>query len=311
MILKMPRRVKTLIALAAVSMALANPAHAAELTDAELSAEARSPEAFDIGGSTEPISIEDAKDLTITILSDSGFLNASGDRIIDVIESDNAYLAVEVQDGDGRPVLGAKPGFSVRGTSQVVEPGVSTPLAATDESGIVEFGVIGGQMGMDVVTVTVGEAEAKFLINVVSHRALGYPQLADVNGGLNWAQLTGAQIRYEEAAVFAEFPEEVSSRSGEVVRMTGFMMPLDPNLKQSRFLLTGFPPSCFFHIPGGPAGVVEVFADEKDGGIEASYSPILIEGEFEAIGRSETGVLYRLHQARLVDPDSDPFPMQD
>ncbi len=275
------------------------PALASELTEAELSAEAKFNLSFETDPHNIPISIDEATDIEITILADSGFVNASGDRVIDLIENDNAYLAVEVQNGDGRPVQGARPSFSVRGKSRIVEPGVSMPLAATDESGIVEFGVVGGEKGMDIVTVTVGDVSQKFLINVLSHEARAFPLLGDVNGGLNWTQLTSAKLRYEEGAVLAEFSEEVSRRSGETVRLTGFMMPLDANLKQRRFLLTSFPPSCFFHIPGGATGVVEVFASSD--GIENSYSPILIEGEFEAIARSDTGVIYQMREARLVD----------
>ena len=76
-------------------------------------------------------------------------------------------------------------------------------------------------------------------------------------------------------------------------------MPLEPALKQRRFLLTANPPSCFFHLPGGPAGAVEVFASE---GIEASWDPVVLEGRFEPQRTSKAGVVYRLHEARLIKP---------
>ena len=44
---------------------------------------------------------------------------------------------------------------------------------------------------------------------------------------------------------------------------------------------------------------MEVLAQD---GIEASWDPIVIEGRFEPLETSETGVVYRLHDARLVKP---------
>ena len=76
-------------------------------------------------------------------------------------------------------------------------------------------------------------------------------------------------------------------------------MCIRDSLKQRRFLLTSNPPGCYFHIPGGPAGAVEVFAAE---GIEASMNPFVLEGRFEPQQNSETGVVYQLHDARLISP---------
>ena len=109
----------------------------------------------------------------------------------------------------------------------------------------------------------------------------------------------GARIRYRDDSVSVEFPEAVQVKSGEQVKLSGFMMPLEPDLKQRRFLLTSNPPSCFFHIPGGPAGAVEVLASE---GIEATWDPIVLEGRFEMLGTDEFGVIYRLHDAELSAP---------
>ena len=77
-------------------------------------------------------------------------------------------------------------------------------------------------------------------------------------------------------------------------------MPLDPGLKQTHFLLTSSPPDSFFHIPGGPAGVIEVFSED---GIDATWDPVIIEGEFELVKASTTGVIYQLKQADVVDSD--------
>ena len=93
--------------------------------------------------------------------------------------------------------------------------------------------------------------------------------------------------------------EQKCSRANTTVKLSGFIMPLDPDIEQRHFLLTSNPPSCFFHIPGGPAGAVEVFASE---GIEATWNPVVIEGRLETLDTGEYGVIYRLQDARAVEP---------
>lgn len=73
-------------------------------------------------------------------------------------------------------------------------------------------------------------------------------------------------------------------------------MPLEPEQKQKHFLLTSSPPSCFFHLPGGPAGAVEVLAPK---GIDATWDLLVLDGRLETIERSEMGVVYRLHDAKV------------
>ena len=62
--------------------------------------------------------------------------------------------------------------------------------------------------------------------------------------------------------------------------------------------MTSSPPHCFFDIPGGPAGVVEVFADQ---GVEASWEPVLLQGTLALISDGSAGVIYQLKQAVLIE----------
>ena len=89
---------------------------------------------------------------------------------------------------------------------------------------------------------------------------------------------------------------KIRKQSDRTVKLAGFMMPLETGVKQRWFLLTSHPPSCYFHVPGGPAGAIEVFAEE---GIEVSWDPIVLEGRFEALEKSDSAV-YRLSDARIV-----------
>ena len=63
--------------------------------------------------------------------------------------------------------------------------------------------------------------------------------------------------------------------------------------------MTSNPPSCFFHIPGGPAGAVEVLAKTP---IDVVWDPIVLQGRFEIVESGSSGALYRLHDAVLVKP---------
>ncbi|MEE4278801.1 MAG: DUF3299 domain-containing protein, partial [Halieaceae bacterium] len=213
---------------------------------------------------------------------------------------DYAYLTVIVTDMTGRPVVGAEPVFKLTGDSELLPPEAVGAKSVTGPSGTLDFALIGGPMALDELTVSVGDGRAEMLINVISLRASGFPTPASIEGGIAWADLMSARIRYpDETSIEVEFPEEVVARSGDTVKLSGFMMPLEPDVVQRRFLLTSNPPSCFFHIPGGPAGTIEVFAD---GGVEATWDPIVVEGRFETLHTREYGVIYRLHDARIQAP---------
>lgn len=270
------------------------------LTPEELAAE---PPDASPGTSSEwdltPIEITEATDIELEVLSETGYVDDQGRYVIDLLEQDYAYLALVVTTPDGQPVSGADPSFILEGTSQLLEPEEVSARATTDEYGGVEFAVVGGQMGLDRLDVTVGDERIPMLVNVISLEAAGFPTLPELEDGLRWNDLMQAEIRYEETKLVAEFPEAVAERAGETVRVSGFMMPLDPDLEQHRFLLTSNPPSCFFHVPGGPAGAVEVFAKK---GVAMTWDPVILEGRFEPQHESTAGIVYRLHDARVIRP---------
>lgn len=246
-----------------------------------------------------PVNAADATDVRIEVLAEVGYVDERGRHVVDLLQQDFAYLAVRVETAEGQPVVGAAPVFSIEGTSLLLEPNEVSPRTTTDERGVVEFAVVGGQMGLDRVEVKLGEASAEILVNVISLQAAGFPMPPVVEGSVPWEDLMQARIRYEEMMLVADFPQAITDRAGQTVKLSGFMMPLEPDLKQYRFLLTSNPPSCFFHVPGGPAGAVEVLASE---GIEVSWNPVVLEGRFEPQRKSEIGVVYRLHDARQVTP---------
>jgi hypothetical protein len=195
-------------------------------------------------------------------------------------------------------VQGAQLVFETKGGTKVVA--MSDAVAPmTDANGMLDFGLVGGSMGADRIVVRHADAEAVIVANVISLAAAGYPALDEVEGAVRWDTLMQAGLRFRAETVEAEFPAAVARLDGQAVKLAGFMMPLEPERLQKRFLLTSNPPSCFFHVPGGPAGAIEVFSER---GIEATWEPVVLEGRFQTLARSELGVVYRLHEARAVQP---------
>lgn len=265
------------------------------LTAEELAAEP----ARDTGDtSNQPVSAAEATNVKVSpVAENGGYFDEQGRYVVDLMEQDYVYIAIQVETTDGQPVEDAEPSFSViEGTSQLLEPADVSMPSMTDQYGIVEFAVVGGQMGLDRIVVEYGDASTEILVNVISLEARSYTLPDDGEGYLSWSDLMQAQVRYDNVKLYAEFPPAVTERSGETVKMSGFMMPLEAGMKQEWFLLTTHPPGCFFHVPGGPSGAVEVFAEE---GIEVSWDPIVVEGRFEALEESDSAV-YRLHDARIA-----------
>lgn len=274
-------------------------AHSSDLLTEEMAAEIWDqqyvPEAAAEG--LDPIPVKLAKAINIEFVSETGYYNQQSHYVIDLLELDYAYLSVRLFTPEGHPVEGAEPRFSIDGSSRLLQPDEVSSMSNTDENGSIDFAVVGGKMGVDRVTVKVGDTQADILVNVISLRAAGLPQLATIEGGIPWEELTRARIRFDDLLIEAQFPATVAAKSGKTVKLTGYMMPLETDILQHRFLLTANPPSCFFHIPGGPAGAVEVLTET---GVEVTWDPVVLEGRFETLEHSDAGLVYRLHDARVL-----------
>lgn len=241
------------------------------------------------------VGLDDAvQPLRIELLSERGYVDPSYQLVIDVIQNDTVEVAIVVTDAEDNLVQGAQPTITIVGQSQWALASEGEPV--TDRHGTVTVGITAGPMGEEQVVAELDGARDEALLNVISLAANGYANLNDIEGVLSWRLLMEADIQWGEP-MSAVFPDEVQASSGTTVKLAGFMMPLEMTNSQSRFVLTSNPPSCFFHIPGGPAGAVEVFVSDP---IEVTWDPIVLEGRFEALPNSESGVLYRLQEARLI-----------
>ena len=244
----------------------------------------------------ESVDFQDAlRPLRVAMSSRAAYDGPDGELILDVLEGDMVFATLLILDAEDRPVRGLRPTITPERDSRVVDA-IGQP-EFTDESGRFRFGLMGGTMGEERVEVAIGKPVGALLLNVISQRAAGYGWLDEIDGVLGWDVLLQADVEWSEQGLTATFTEEILARNAETVKLAGFLMPLEATRMQRHFVLTSDPPGCFFHVPGGPAGAVEVFTKEP---LEVGWDPILLEGRFEAIEASEEGVVYRLHDARAV-----------
>jgi hypothetical protein len=246
----------------------------------------------------DPVDAEDAASpLRLNVYSKAGYWSADGTLMIDVLEGELVYATVMITDAEDRPVRGIRPSITPERESRFIPTSGASAVSA--DLGNYQFGMLGGTMGEERVEITVDDAAVSLILNVISERASGYAWLADIEGVLDWRTLLEAEVSWTERELVAVLPDEVRAKNGQTVRLVGFVMPIEATLEQKHFLLTSSPPGCFFHVPGGAAGAVEVFASKS---LDLGFDPVVFEGRFEALEASETGVIYRLHDARVLDP---------
>jgi hypothetical protein len=91
----------------------------------------------------------------------------------------------------------------------------------------------------------------------------------------------------------------VAALNNKVVRLEGFMMPLEPGEKQRHFLLSSVPTSCAFCVPAGPEGLVEVRSRTA---VKYGLEPVLVEGKLAVLSNDPYGLYYRIVDAQPVQP---------
>ena len=120
---------------------------------------------------------------------------------------------------------------------------------------------------------------------------------------LTWDELMNLDVTVEttgalQSIFHVSYPDSLRAKDGTVVRIRGFMYPLEAGETHTYFLLSALPPSCPFCLPASSRGLVEVTCDE---GVRYTLQPVLLEGRFELMEEDDamgTGLHYRLNNAR-------------
>lgn len=128
------------------------------------------------------------------------------------------------------------------------------------------------------------------------------PKLLERAGVVSWDTLRELDIVYEtKGPGMTDFRTNFTSRlldlDGKPVKLVGFIYPVEAAETHRRFLLSAYPPSCPFCLPGNATEMVEVFARVP---IAFTYDALVLEGRFELLRDDPTGLLYRLHDAKPI-----------
>lgn len=120
-------------------------------------------------------------------------------------------------------------------------------------------------------------------------------------GGLAWSVLESTKEvqRTKDGVIFSRpaFPPPVKALAGKRVRVSGWMMPLQNGATQRHFVLLGYPPGCPYHMHAGPTQFIEVKTAE---GLPVNYDMVTVEGTLTLLGEDESGIFYRIADARRV-----------
>lgn len=122
-------------------------------------------------------------------------------------------------------------------------------------------------------------------------------------GGVSWSLLESTRVNDRRDANMMilstpTFPAAVRRLNGRRITVAGWMMPLENAARQTHFVLLGYPPGCPFHTHALPNQFIEVRAP---GGVPIDeVRPITITGTLQLTGQDESGIFYRLVNARPV-----------
>jgi hypothetical protein len=166
----------------------------------------------------------------------------------------------------------------------------------TDHHGQASTLLLATVVGKDKVTATTQQGLYNKLSITVTDDTLvqeAPAELTELPGVISWQTLVKVTLINN----IPHFDQVIEALNGQQVKVQGFIVPLEQTEKQEHFLLSINPPTCFFCLPAGPEGLVEVFTKP---GIEFSYEPVVMAGTFKVLKQDEMGIYYRMLNAQLM-----------
>lgn len=122
-------------------------------------------------------------------------------------------------------------------------------------------------------------------------------------GGLPWAVLERTRVidrKDKNAMIYSKpgFTPQIQALAGKQVKIAGYMMPLEKAARQKHFVLLGYPPGCPFHMHAMPNQFVEIYAAVP---VKVDdVNPTVMIGTLRLTGQNESGIFYKLENARPV-----------
>ena len=118
--------------------------------------------------------------------------------------------------------------------------------------------------------------------------------LPEKPGFTSWRVLGQVELVKQDRKMVPKFESAVTALDGKVVKVQGFMMPLDIGDKQRRFLLVAAPPHCAFCLPAGPDAMIEVRAKSD---IRYGFDAVALSGKLQVLKDDPAGLYYRIVDA--------------
>jgi uncharacterized protein len=120
----------------------------------------------------------------------------------------------------------------------------------------------------------------------------------DKSAIVTWETLAQVSVTRQKDRYVPEFSKQILALDKREVKLKGFMMPLEPGLAQTHFLLSAQPPDCAFCMPGTAEQFAEVLAKVA---VKVPSDAIVISGTFSLVRDDSGGLLYRLTEAVVVN----------
>jgi hypothetical protein len=121
-----------------------------------------------------------------------------------------------------------------------------------------------------------------------------FKPLPERNDVISWKTFSQVELVKQKDRYVPQFAKDVAALDQKLVKVQGFMMPLQTGDKQTHFVLTAMPQTCSFCMPGGPESMVEV---KSKTAVKYTFEPVVLTGKLAILKDDPTGVFYRLTDA--------------
>ena len=113
---------------------------------------------------------------------------------------------------------------------------------------------------------------------------------------LSWKTLAHASFRPGKR-IEVDYGTDVAKLDGSRVTLTGYIFPLEASGDQRHFLLSAYPPSCPYCLPGSATELVEVTTSTP---LKFTYEPITLRGTLKLLQSEDLkgGLFYQLIRAQ-------------